>query len=157
MIIVVLKIPKDEYPLIKESKFTAILFPTAQFHVPKAYKAEVRSRKPKSLKAKKERAIEIVAAPTKQEEIVIAKDEKSVILDKFKDWLSDVLAKREVGIEEEPPVPKFHEERKIYKRSADKPPYGVMSLMEARRKRRALSEAERLKKEFRKRLDSSDI
>jgi uncharacterized membrane protein required for colicin V production len=167
MLLLAINLSKSDYPLINESKLSDILFPIAESLMPKIYKINVSKPKKKQKREMKQTkqisAIQISKPKIKKEKPLEKKKiEKSVILEKVKDWIIDVFAKRQANIEEDvqnqtPQVSQTPSSQENL-RPANKPSYGTgISLLEARKKRRALRKAELLKKELRKRLDSSDI
>jgi uncharacterized membrane protein required for colicin V production len=158
--LIALKIPKDEYPLIKESKLSAILFAVmgssssnAIGAVAKSIKNEATQRrkaKPAATKAKK--VIDKDSYKPKK----IMNEEDRISLDRIKDWIADTLAKRHTELPADNDGIRVEEQKSEPTASKEKAPYGIMSLMEARARRRAEKRAALLKREIRKRLDSGD-
>ncbi|MDR3187134.1 MAG: CvpA family protein [Holosporaceae bacterium] len=157
--LIALKIPKDEYPLVKESKLSSILFavmgPSAPGTVNDAIKSikgkKIQRRKAKSMAAKVKKIVEKV--PPKPEEKVASKEDKAS-LDKIKDWIAGALAKHHTAISTDGENRYAEEQRAEPETSEGNAPFGVMSIMEARTRRRAEKRAALLKKEIRRRLDN---
>jgi membrane protein required for colicin V production len=155
-----LKIPKDEYPLVKESKLSTILFAVMGYSSPNSVSEGIKSMKSKEIQgqkakpaAKKERKPAETSSPEPKEAM---SEEDKISLDRVKDWIASALAKRHTEVSTDGENGYVEEQKARPITSEEKAPYGVMSIMEARARRRAEKRAAILKREIRKRLDSDD-
>jgi uncharacterized membrane protein required for colicin V production len=178
----VFEVKKDKYPLLKNSKLSAVIFSIAKSFMPRISRIKLvesiqKSRlsekeifveepllevKRKKKKKKPPEKIPVVSENIRKKESAEKPEdkEKANMLNKLKELVINLIVSREVGTE--PEVTKFQQAQQPEtetenRRSADRPKYGSMSLMEASIKRRKERKAAKLKKALRKHLDAEGL
>jgi membrane protein required for colicin V production len=180
ILMLVFEVKKDKYPLLKNSKLSAVIFSIAKSLMPRISKIKLiesiqRTRLPEKgisvekplpevKKKKPPEKVPVVAEIIRkkentEEEAEKPKDkEKTNMLNKLKELIINLIVRREVGLEPEVTKPQQAQQPETEnQRSADRPKYGSMSLMEARIKRRKERKAAKLKKALQKQLDNEGL
>jgi membrane protein required for colicin V production len=178
MLMLIFEVKKDKYPLLENSKLSVIFFNIAESWMPKISKIGFIKSIQMSHILEKEISIEKPLPTIKKEklpkknQIVVTDDqinnktneiletenkEKTNMLSKLKELVTNLIIKREIDAEPEITVPQKSPSEIETQKLINKPKYGSMSLMEARTKRRKQRKAAKLKKALQKHLDSERL
>ncbi|MDR0631684.1 MAG: CvpA family protein [Holosporaceae bacterium] len=153
VLMIIFEIPRDKYEMMRDSKLSPILFEIAESLTPKITKFAPIIEKNKTLvvaRKKKtiiEEALQIIKETKKEKKI--AEEDRFAILQRIKDFIAEILARRQI---EEPPA-KILSVIPQTPQIVNGPKYGSMSLIEARARRRYQRKVEKSKREIRKHLD----